>query len=221
MNTFSKAMMAFGLTATMAMPMVSTAYAAPASEQQATQQLVGLLSGLNSLTANFEQKTTSTGKQSAKQKQSLTAQHMSQSFSGVMKVARPGKFYWETTRPAKQVIVSTGSSVLIYDPDLRQAVRQKLDSQVSNTPALLLSGNTAKIMQTYRVTQPDAGKMSYVLYPKNKDGVFQSLSIGFAANKTPLHMILKDNMGQLTHIRFSNAKLNASIPASTFNFTPP
>ncbi len=34
-----------------------------------------------------------------------------------MKVERPGKFFWETTGPAKQTIVTTGKTVWIYDPD--------------------------------------------------------------------------------------------------------
>ena len=34
-------------------------------------------------------------------------------------------------------------------------------------------------------------------------------------------MILQDSLGQTTNIKFSNVKLNTTIPASTFNFTPP
>lgn len=199
----------------------SMSYAKANTEQQATQQFVNLLSGMNSLTANFEQKTYTSQKATANAKKSLTTQHMNQTFTGEMKVERPGKFFWQTNSPAKQTIVTTGSTVWIYDPDLKQAVRQKLDDQVANTPALLLSGNSAKIMQNYRVTQPDASKMFYTLYPKNKDGVFQSLSLSFDAKKAPIQMVLQDNMGQVTHIKFKNSRLNAKIPASTFNFTPP
>ena len=135
--------------------------------------------------------------------------------------AASGKFYWETTAPSKQTIATTGKTVWIYDPDLQQAVRQSLDEQVSNTPALLLSGNTNQIMQSYRVTQPNKGKTYYKLYPKASDGVFESLTISFGANKAPSLMILEDSLGQTTYINFSNVKVNASIPASTFNFTPP
>ena len=34
-------------------------------------------------------------------------------------------------------------------------------------------------------------------------------------------MILKDSLGQTTTIRFNDVKVNATIPASTFNFVPP
>lgn len=220
MKTLSKAIVLTMMTSLAATPVVTMA--APANqvtEQKATQQLVRLLAGMNTMTASFSQKTMTVVK-TAKQQKSLNS-NMNQSFTGEMKVERPGKFYWQTQSPAQQTIVSSGSTVWVYDPDLKQAIRQKLDAQIANTPALLLSGNTAKIMQTYRVTQPDASKMYYVLYPKNKEGVFQSLALSFAANKAPAQMLLKDNMGQTTHIVFSNVKLNTQLPASIFNFTPP
>ena len=212
------------ITAMTFAPVLSTSvYAAPvaASAQQATKSLVQQLSGLQRFTADFEQSTKVTPSKKVVQKKGLTAQHMNQTFKGSMKVERPGKFYWETSSPAKQTIVTSGKVVWIYDPDLQQAVRQSLDDQVANTPALLLSGNTNQIMQSYRVTQPDRKKLYYTLYPKQKDGAFQSLTISFGANKAPNLMVLQDSLGQTTYVRFSNLKVNTDIPASAFNFEPP
>ncbi|MDQ8996835.1 outer membrane lipoprotein chaperone LolA [Acinetobacter soli] len=222
MTMLRKTMCAITISAATLAPVMSTTVfaATPASEQQATSNLVKQLTGIQSLSANFEQ-TTKVTNSKAPQKKGLTAQHMNQTFKGVMKVARPGKFFWETSTPSKQTIVTTGKTVWIYDPDLQQAIRQSLDEQVANTPALLLSGNTSQIMQSYRVTQPDRSKTYYTLYPKDSEGAFQSLTISFGANKAPSLMILQDSLGQTTYVRFNNVKLNASIPASTFNFTPP
>ncbi|MEN8549894.1 outer membrane lipoprotein chaperone LolA [Acinetobacter soli] len=222
MTMLRKTMCAITISAATLAPVMSTTVfaATPASEQQATSNLVKQLTGIQSLSANFEQTTKLTNSK-APQKKGLTAQHMNQTFKGVMKVARPGKFFWETSTPSKQTIVTTGKTVWIYDPDLQQAIRQSLDEQVANTPALLLSGNTSQIMQSYRVTQPDRSKTYYTLYPKDSEGAFQSLTISFGANKAPSLMILQDSLGQTTYVRFNNVKLNAAIPASTFNFTPP
>ena len=223
MNFVKKIAYAATLSAISLVPVVaSQVFAAPvaASAQQATSSLVQQLAGLQRLTADFEQSTKTTNNKTV-QKKGLTAQHMNQTFKGVMKVERPGKFYWETTSPAKQTIVTTGKVVWIYDPDLQQAVRQSLDDQVANTPALLLSGNTSQIMDAYRVTQPDRSKLYYTLYPKQDDGAFQSLTISFGANKAPTLMILQDSLGQTTYVRFSNIKVNPAIPASVFNFEPP
>lgn len=224
MNMLRKTMSAIAISATILAPVVSTnVLAAPvaATEQQATANLVTQLNGVKSLTANFEQTTKATAGSKTPQKKGLSGQHMNQSFKGVMKVARPGKFYWETTSPAKQTIVTTGKMIWIYDPDLQQAIRQNLDEQVANTPALLLSGNTSQIMQSYRVTQPNKSKTYYTLYPKQSEGAFQSLTISFGANKAPSLMILEDSLGQTTYVRFSNVKVNPSISESIFNFTPP
>ena len=223
MNFVKKIAYAATLSAITLAPVVaSQVFAAPvaASAQQATSSLVKQLAGLQRLTADFEQSTKTTNNKTV-QKKGLTAQHMNQTFKGVMKVERPGKFYWETTSPAKQTIVTTGKVVWIYDPDLQQAVRQSLDDQVANTPALLLSGNTSQIMDAYRVTQPDRTKLYYTLYPKQDDGAFQSLTISFGANKAPTLMILQDSLGQTTYVRFSNIKVNPAIPASVFHFVPP
>jgi outer membrane lipoprotein carrier protein len=224
MNFVKKIAYATTLSVATLVPVVSSqVFAAPvaASTQQATNSLVQQLSGLQRFTADFEQSTKVAASNKAVQKKGLTAQHMNQTFKGSMKVERPGKFYWETTSPAKQTIVTTGKVVWIYDPDLQQAVRQSLDDQIANTPALLLSGNTNQIMQSYRVTQPDRSKLYYTLYPKQEDGAFQSLTISFGANKAPNLMVLQDSLGQTTNVRFTNVKVNPTIPASVFNFTPP
>ncbi|NNP67896.1 outer membrane lipoprotein chaperone LolA [Acinetobacter sp. Ac_5812] len=224
MNFVKKMAYAATISAMTLAPVVSSqVFAAPvaASAQQATTSLVQQLSGLQRFTADFEQTTKVATGNKAVQKKGLTAQHMNQAFKGTMKVERPGKFYWETTSPAKQTIVTTGKVVWIYDPDLQQAVRQSLDDQIANTPALLLSGNTNQIMQSYRVTQPDRTKLYYTLYPKQEDGAFQSLTISFGGNKAPNLMVLQDSLGQTTYVRFSNIKVNQAIPASVFNFTPP
>ncbi|NHC04319.1 outer membrane lipoprotein chaperone LolA [Acinetobacter sp. 187] len=223
MNMLRKTMSAVVVSATLLAPIISTPVwaATAASEQQATANLIQQLNGIKSLSANFEQTTKASSSAKAPQKKGLGAQHMNQTFKGVMKVARPGKFYWETTSPSKQTIATTGKMVWIYDPDLQQAVRQNLDEQVANTPALLLSGNTAQIMKSYRVTQPNNGKTYYTLFPKQKDSAFQSLTISFGTNKAPSLMILEDSLGQTTYVRFNNVKVNPSIPDSTFNFAPP
>ena len=223
MNKLRKTMGAVAMSVAVLAPVMSTnVFAATAApEQQATASLIKQLSSIKSLTANFEQTTKVTGGAKAPQKKGLSAQHMNQTFKGVMKVERPGKFYWETVSPSKQTIITTGRTVWIYDPDLQQAVRQSLDEQVANTPALLLSGNTSQIMQSYRITQPNAAKTYYTLYPKQKDGAFQSLTISFGTQNAPNLMVLQDSLGQTTTLKFNNIKVNTAIPASTFNFVPP
>lgn len=212
------------VTGLVAVPMVATtAFAAPAAnETTATKNLNQYLSKLNSLEANFTQTTQVTAPVAKRPiaNQGLKSSHLNQTFSGLMQVKRPGQFRWETTSPSKQLIVANGATVWIYDPDLEQAVRQKMDEQVGNTPALLLSGQASNIMKSFKVTQPDSSRAYFVLYPKNKEGVFESLGMSFS-NNAPSQMILKDSLGQKTTINFNNVKLNPALNSGLFDFTPP
>lgn len=210
-----------------AAPAVNTANSNKTSESAAAASLNQYLSRLGSLQASFVQTTQATNKTAPRPmaNQGLKSTHLNQKFTGTMQVKRPGQFRWETTSPSKQLIVTSGNTVWIYDPDLEQAVRQNLDDQVGNTPALLLSGQSATIMKSFRVTQPKASEPFFVLYPKADDGVFESLGIRFSSTSSgqgaPSQMILKDSLGQQTTINFSNVKLNPTLSANAFNFVPP
>ncbi|WP_199506752.1 MULTISPECIES: outer membrane lipoprotein chaperone LolA [unclassified Psychrobacter] len=193
-----------GVAAPMA-AMTQSANAAAADNLVAAKRLNDLLSNTKSMTANFTQ-TTKGAKNGT--------------FSGSMNVQRPNRFRWETKSPSEQLIVANGNALWVYDKDLEQVTKQKVDNQVGNTPALLLSGDPDKIDKNFKITQPYNSKNYYVLYPKSSDANFKNLSVSFSGGK-PVMMVLNDSLGQTTSIKFSNIKLNSSISSSQFNFTPP
>lgn len=189
------------LTALVFVPAFSmSAFANPANN------LNNLLKNTQSMTANFSQTTKSSGK--------------SQSFSGTMAVERGNKFRWDTKSPSEQLIVANGSTMWVYDKDLGQATKQSVNNQMGDAPALLLSGDPAKITSNFTVSQPATGKNYYVLKPKSSSANFKDLSISFNGGK-PVMMVLNDNIGQTTTIKFTNISMNKKIPASQFSFTPP
>lgn len=195
-------------TLSVAAPMIAltqTATAAPADSLTATKRLNALLTNTKSMTANFTQTTKGAS---------------SGTFSGAMSVQRPNNFRWETKSPSQQLIVANGNSMWIYDKDLEQATKQAVDSQVGNTPALLLSGDPSKIAKNFKITQPYSNKNYYVLYPKSSNASFKNLSVSFSGGK-PVMMVLNDTLGQTTSIKFSSIKLNPSINSNQFKFTPP
>lgn len=184
----------------------TTALAVPAMANDATTNLNKLLTNTKSMTASFSQTTKSSAN--------------SQTFNGTMAVSRPNKFRWETKRPAEQLIVANDNTLWVYDKDLMQATKQSIANQVGETPALLLSGNVSQINQNFTISQPNANKNYYVLTPKSDNANFRNVSISFNGGK-PVMMVLNDNLGQTTSIRFSNVKTNGTIAASQFSFTPP
>ncbi|ROL64556.1 outer membrane lipoprotein chaperone LolA [Pseudomonas vranovensis] len=183
----------------------ASAIAAEADAARLTQ----LLDKSKTISANFSQLTLDgTGTQL-------------QETTGQMAVQRPGLFYWHTDAPAEQVVVSDGKNVTLWDPDLEQATIKKLDQRLTETPALLLSGDVSKISQSFDITSKEQGEvMDFVLKPKTKDTLFDSLRLSFRRGLVN-DMQLIDSVGQRTNILFTAVKANEAIPASKFKFDVP
>ena len=182
-----------------------TAYAG----EQDVQRLTQLLEKSQTIEANFSQLT-------------LDASGTSlQETKGKMTVKRPGLFYWHTDAPQEQVVVSDGQKVTLWDPDLEQATVKKLDVRLSQTPALLLSGDVSKISQSFDIVSKEQGEvMDFTLKPKTNDTLFDSLRISFRKGLIN-DMQLIDSVGQRTNILFNGVRANQAIPASTFQFKIP
>ena len=144
-----------------------------------------------------------------------------QETAGEMSVKRPGLFYWHTDAPNEQTMISDGQKVTLWDPDLEQATIKKLDQRLTQTPALLLSGDVSKISESFDITSKQAGDvMDFTLKPKTKDTLFDSLNLSF--NKGLINnMRLVDSVGQRTDLLFTGVKANVPIPASKFKFDIP
>lgn len=176
----------------------------------AAARLNKVLLGLKSMQADFSQQTTD-GKGRVIQAQ-----------TGRMSVKRPGLFRWETLKPSSQLVTTNGNDLWIYDPELLQATKQKLDNQVGNTPALLLSGDPRLLNESFVISeeQGSASEQVFLLKPRAKDALFDHLRVRFKGSQLQ-QMALADSLGQKTDIRFLNVKVNPALPSSLFEFTPP
>ena len=144
-----------------------------------------------------------------------------QETAGDMSLQRPGLFYWHTNAPAEQTMVSDGKKVTLWDPDLEQATIKNLDQRLTQTPALLLSGDVSKISQSFDISAKEAGGViDFTLKPKTKDTLFDSLRLSFR-NGLVNDMQMIDSVGQRTNILFTGVKANEPIPASKFKFDIP
>ncbi len=181
------------------------------ADDVASKNLNGLLGKITSMSAQFEQHTLDQKNQPL------------QTLQGEMQVKRPGLFRWDTTKPFTQQIIANDQTVWVYDPELQQATKQKLDKQVGNTPALLLSGDSKKIASSFTVSQEKAinkNQAVFILKPRDKEAVFESLRVSFSGSQLN-SMQLKDSLGQRTDIFFSHIINNGKIANSVFQFTPP
>ena len=179
------------------------------ADAESVKRLGQLLGASNTITARFSQLT-----------QDGSGTQL-QETAGEMSVKRPGLFYWHTDAPNEQTMISDGQKVTLWDPDLEQATIKKLDQRLTQTPALLLSGDVSKISESFDITSKQAGDvMDFTLKPKTKDTLFDSLRLSFRGGKIN-DMQLIDSVGQRTNILFNGVKVNEDIPASKFKFDIP
>jgi outer membrane lipoprotein carrier protein len=143
--------------------------------------------------------------------------HHVQETRGSLKAKRPGLFYWETSAPLAQFVVSNGDTVEVYDPDLEQVTVHKLDKQIQNTPALLLSGKVDNLDDTYEVSQRNMGDSTreFTLKPRSPDSLFVSLRLTFFDGELQ-EMRMQDSLSQLSVLSFSHIRVNEPIDSSAF-----
>ncbi|MGO1460998.1 MAG: outer membrane lipoprotein chaperone LolA [Oleiphilaceae bacterium] len=141
---------------------------------------------------------------------------------GSLKAKRPGLFYWETRAPMSQFIVSDGTTVEVYDPDLEQVTAHNLDDRVQTTPALLLSGEVDNLEETYRVSgrQISDDTKEFTLEPKSEDSLFVSLRLTFFKNELQ-EMRMQDSLSQLSVLSFDHIQLNEAVDNSAFTLEYP
>lgn len=148
-------------------------------------------------------------------------QKASQPTSGDFVFARPGKFRWTYRKPYEQLLVADGEKLSIYDRDLNQVTVRKLGDALGSTPAAILFG-ASDIDQSFELR--DTGTRGGIAWleatPKSRDTTFEKISIGFR-NGELAAMELRDALGQITMLEFSNVERNPKVDASTFAFTPP
>lgn len=139
---------------------------------------------------------------------------------GKVVLLRPGKFRWDYSKPDKQLVISNGKKIWIYDEDLEQVTIKTLSGTIGQTPARVLSGIGSLDKNFTLIDQGKAKGVHWVkLVPKKKDTQFKAIRLGFA--KTLKVMELTDNIGQLTKITFSDLVINPTVTASLFTFKIP
>ncbi|WP_447528174.1 outer membrane lipoprotein chaperone LolA [Vreelandella sp. TE19] len=185
-------------------------FASPlALADDAAERLTERLEPLESYQASFEQQISGSGGERLQQAR------------GEMWLSRPGMLRWEVEAPYAQVVVSDGDEVYLYDPDLEQVTVQAMDNRVSHTPALLLSGSTVDLTESYDVFyEQEGGEDIFTLIPTSNDTLFEELSMVFEG-ETLTELLMTDSTGQRTAIAFNNVVQNGRIDTSLFDFEIP
>jgi len=177
------------------------------SQVLAEDQLSQLLNNLQTSRANFTQTVMNSRGQ------------ILQQLSGKMVIQRPGRFRWEVTHPNRQLLIADGQQIWFYDIDLQQITIQTQKNADTDSPAALLSDSPRNLTQQF-VIHPLMDVQGFTLFPKNKNALFQSITLIFEHDRLR-EMRLADKLDQQTVINFSQVELNPHLPAQTFRFIMP
>jgi len=140
--------------------------------------------------------------------------------SGRFEFSRPDRFRFDYTKPFEQVIVSDGQKVWIYDADLNQASSRKLTEALGASPAALLTGDD--LTRGFDlVALPSQNGLDWAqATPKNAEGAFQSMRIGFRGNQLAAVEIV-DGFSQRSLLQFTQFAANVELPPQGFKFVVP
>lgn len=184
------------------------ALAAPSGDAAALARLEQGLAKLQSVRAEFVQDLLN--------KDGTSAEHA----AGTLYLKKPGRFRWDYSQP-KQLIVCDGTDLWLYDPELEQATVKRVRDTLSQTPAMLLSGE-AKVQDGFRVKDGGsaAGLDWIVLTPKADDTDFREIRLGFAGDLLR-RLEFADKLNQRTAIELKRLERNVEIPEALFKFIAP
>ncbi len=139
---------------------------------------------------------------------------------GTLYLKKPGRFRWDYSKP-RQLIVCDGTTLWLYDPELEQATARRVRETLSQTPAMLLSGE-ARVRDGFVVRDGGrAGGLDWItLTPKADDTDFREIRLGFAGELLR-RMEFADKLGQRTAIELERLERNAELADSLFQFVAP
>ena len=148
----------------------------------------------------------------------------SKTSSGTFEFSRPNRFRFSYKKPFEQTIVADGQTLWLHDVDLNQVTSRKQAQVLGSTPAALIaaSADLDALRKDFTLeAAPDRDGLQWVsATPKAKDGQLTSVKAGFRGNELAALEIL-DSFGQRSVMSFGKMELNAALPASAFQFTPP
>lgn len=160
--------------------------------------------------------------------------------NGTLIVQRPGKFSWDVhpqpvtgdsaassakaptaASGAGQLMVCDGTNLWFYDRDLQQVTVKPVDTALSATPAMLLSG-AVDVRKSFTISPAGEREgLDWVLVePAGAQADFRSALFGFEHGELR-RMILEDKLDQTATIIFQKIERNGPVRPAEVSFTPP
>ena len=139
----------------------------------------------------------------------------------LLHIKRPDGFYWETISPFPELLVTNGTKLWTYQPDLEQVVIENWDPDQTELAAQLLYGQTDNLRDNYYVVAINSDQTrSFELKPKSADSLYELITINFLNESLDL-IYIQSSSGERTAWRFTTSRINVPLGDDLFEFVPP
>ena len=139
----------------------------------------------------------------------------------LLHVKRPDGFYWETISPFPELLVTNGTKLWTYQPDLEQVVIENWDPDQTELAAQLLYGQTDNLRDNYYVVAINSEQTrSFELKPKSADSLYELITINFLNESLDL-IYIQSSSGERTAWQFTTSRINVPLGDDLFEFVPP
>ena len=142
--------------------------------------------------------------------------------SGTLYLLKPGRMRWEYDAPSKELIVSDGTVLYDYDPELNQVVEAPL-AQTLRAPGatefLLGVGDIRKDFDGALMDSSDTTLIHLKLVSKRQGN---TVELGLDPKSYDVAtMRVIDQLGNATSLKFSDIVNNPPVSGTIFTFSPP
>ena len=139
----------------------------------------------------------------------------------LLHVKRPDGFYWETISPFPELLVTNGTKLWTYQPDLEQVVIENWDPDQTELAAQLLYGQTDNLRDNYYIVAINSEQTrSFELKPKSADSLYELITINFLNESLDL-IYIQSSSGERTAWQFMTSRINVPLGDDLFEFVPP
>lgn len=168
------------------------------------------------LTADFQQTT------------SMEMTRRTREGRGTVTLMKPGRLRWDYHSPEKQVLICDGTTILLYLAKAEQMIVSSAGEYLQSDLTYSFFTGTGNILQDFDVFPPDDGTSEnnstyhIKLVPKAFHQQVECIEVW--ANKTTFlttRLKIRDHLGGITDLHFSNIKTGRKLAADFFSFTPP
>ncbi len=167
--------------------------------------------GISSIKTSFEQTLT--------HKESGSVQKR----KGQLLFSKPFRVRWETQNPYPELLLITDSVVWNYLPDEEVAYKYTPDIVEGSRPLVQVITGQAQLNKDFAVKNlgKDGSYTKLQLYPHDPSPDMVEAFLWVDKNLLIRKASIIDFYGNSNMLHFTQVEVNTSLPAQTFNFTPP